>query len=327
MRRAWLLVACSVTLVGGCSSDGPASSATSFTGVVGSSTSVAPSAASSTAMAAVLQYLDALSKGDAASADALRCSQGRVPEASLSQLETAVAPLRAAVGGTFTATSLQVVEPITLASLSGDKPDAQVAFGLATDTGSSSLVAVAVVTEDGQPRLCGSMQEGAPGVMNSVDAAEFTPVLAQVPNLSVGIPAEPIPGAKQLEDRAMTDLSSVPGASEGHTRAWGLPDGSGLRITALRAENFEGAIGLARASLGASGLDAAEFMADLPSGFKGVSEVADSWTWIHPASMGARNDVAAGVVNDVAFVVAVSGPAAGGTHQSLIDAITSLALG
>jgi len=326
MRRAWVLVTCSAAVAAGCASDStPAAGPTST--AISPTTPAAAGATPATATAAVLQYLDALSKGDLSAADGLRCVEGRVPESSLSQLGTVTAPLKELVGGTFNATSLQVVDPITLASLSGDKPDVQVAFGLATESGSSSLLAVAVVTEDGQPRLCGSMQEGAPAVMNRVDAAEFTPVLAQVTNLSVGIPPDPIPGAKQLEDRAMTDLSSVPGATEGHTRAWGLPEAGGLRITALRSENFQGAIALARASLAASGLDAAEFLDDLPSGFKGISEVADSWTWVHPASLGDRNDVAAGVVNDVAFVVAVSGPAAGGDHQTLIDAVTALALG
>jgi hypothetical protein len=320
--RCSALALAGLVTVAGCSSDpaGPAPSP--------DAASTAPAGSVGTGSGDVLgQYLAALSTGDVATANSLRCAQGRLPDASLPTFEAATKGLRDALGGSFNVTGVQQVDPITLASLSGAKPDAQVAFALAGSAGNSSMIAVAVVTEDGQQRLCGEMQEGAPGVMDRVQKAEFTPVLAQVPSLSVGIPTDPSPGAVQAEDRALTDLSQLTGATEGYTRAWRLADGSGLRITALRAENFQGAITLARASLAASGLDAAEYLSGLPSGFVGVSEVADAWTWAHPASIGLRSDRAAGVVNDTAFVVEVSGVVAGKGHQQITDAVTSLDLG
>jgi hypothetical protein len=321
MRRTALVLA-GLLAVAGCSSDPTGSGASS------SAATTATSEGSASGGDGVLaQYLAALSAGDVATANSLRCTQGRLPDASLSTFDSAAKVVRDALGGSFTVKDVQQVDPITLGSLTGAKPDQQVAFALADGAGNSSMIAVAVVTEDGQQRLCGEMQEGAPGVMDRVQKAEFTPVLAQVPSLSVGIPTDPVPGAVQAEDRELTDLSQLTGATEGYTRAWRLPDGSGLRITALRAANFQGAITLARASLAASGLDAAEYLIGLPSGFVGVSEVADAWTWVHPASVGLRSDRAAGVVNDTAFVVEVSGVAAGKGHQQVTDAVTSLDLG
>ncbi|MBI4935438.1 MAG: hypothetical protein HY828_16275 [Actinobacteria bacterium] len=299
-------------------SDGESSGATS------SSTSVA--ASSTTAVvddSVVTRYLAALDQGDLTAANALRCAEGRVPDGSLALFEAEVAAVKAAAGGRIEPQQVSIVEPITLGSLLGSRPDSQVAFSLATPDGPTSLLAVAVITQDGEPRLCGEMQEGSPGVQSAVSAATITPMAATIADLATALPAEIVTGAAQVDDAEVTDLSQVPGAIAGWTRAWSTADG-GLRVTLFRTDSSDAAVRLGKQLLTGPGLDSAEHLADLSNGFQGVSAVSSPWTWAHPASIGSRVDTAVGVAGDVAVVVEVAGVRAGQGHDTITQAATNL---
>lgn len=309
---AVVLVACS---------DGGSSGATP------SSTSIA--ATSTTALvddSIVNRYLAALDQGDLTAANALRCTEGRVPDSALSQFEAEVASVKAAAGGRIEPQQVSIVEPITLGSLLGTRPDSQVAFSLATPDGPTSLLAVAVITQDGEPRLCGEMQEGSPGVQSAVSASTVTPMAVTIPDLATALPDEIVAGATQVDDAEVTDLAQVPGALAGWTRAWSTTDG-GIRVTLFRTDSSDAAVRLGKQLLTGPGLDSAEHLAELPNGFQGVSAVSSSWTWAHPASIGSRIDTAVGVAGDVAVVVEVSGVRAGEGHDTITQAVTNLSFG
>lgn len=317
LRRAALGAALLAVLgSAGCSSDGGAAS-TSAPAVDTSapSTSVASNGGAA-AMAVVTSYVNALASGDSESANAMRCTAGRLADDAVGALDPAIAALARATGGQLVLGDVQLVDPVTLADLNGAKPEAQVAFALQTPAGPTSMIAVAVVRENGTLVLCGEMQEGAPAVQQQLAGATFPPFIGRLDTLESAIPTEIAGGARQVDDRRLTELTGVQGATDGWTRAWSLPDGTGVRITAYRTGGTDEATLVARASLAASGLDAVEFLGDLRGGFVGVSEVQDAWTWVHPASVGNRNQRAAAVVGDIAAVVEVTGvDVAAGTEQ------------
>ena len=330
MRRAVALLVCGFTVVA-CSDDGASDAGSSTTSADSSTSAPSPSTSPTTSPTTavvddsiVTRYLTALDQGDLAAANALRCNQGRVPDDVMALFEAEVAAVKRAAGGSIALQQASIVEPITLGSLYGERPDSQVAFSLVTADGPSSLVAVAVITEDGEPRLCGSMLEGSPGVQSAVSAATFTPSAVTLTDLSTVLPAEIVLGATQVDDAEVTDLSKVPGAVGGWTRAWSVP-GGGVRVTLFRADTSDAAVTLAQQVLQAPGLDSAEHLADLPNGFQGVSAVSSPWTWMHPASLGTRVDTAAGVAGDVTVVVEVTGVHAGEGHDVVTQAVTNLA--
>ena len=180
-----------------------------------------------------------------------------------------MASVKEAAGGTLTLDQVSLVEPMTLGSLYGERPDSQIAFALATAEGPTSLIALAVITENDQPRLCGEMQEGSPGVQSQVAAAVITPSAATISDLSSALPAEIVPGATQVDDSEVTDLTQVPGALAGWTRAWAVP-GGGVRVTLFDTDSPDTATTLAAQFLQSPGLDSAEYLGDLPNGFQGV---------------------------------------------------------
>jgi hypothetical protein len=315
MRTIVALAACGMALVA-CTDSGSGDAGTSTTAAASSTTAVVEDSV-------VTRYLAALDQGDIAAANALRCTQGRVPDDTLSLFEAEVASVKAAAGGQIALLQASIVEPITLGSLYGARPDSQVAFSLATPDGPTSLLAVAIITEDGEPRLCGAMQEGSPGVQSAVSASTITPLPTTIADLATALPTEIVPGATQVDDTEVSDLSQVPGALAGWTRAWSVP-GGGVRVTLFRSDSGDSAMTLAKQILSGPGLDSAEHLADLPNGYQGVSAVATPWTWVHPASLGTRVDTAAGVVDDVTVVVEVTGVRAGAGHDVVTQAVTNL---
>jgi hypothetical protein len=319
MRRAVVAV-CGVLLIG-CSDDGGAAS-TSDTGVT-SSVVTSSTVAGATDDSVVGRYVAALDAGDVATANSLRCDKGKVPDTLLQQFTAEAASVRGAAGGSLAIEEATLVDPVTLGSLYGERPDSQVAFSLATPSGPTSLVALAVITENGQQRVCGEMQEGSPGVQSAVQSATITPSASTIVDLSTALPAELVPGATQVDDSAVTDLAAVPGALAGWTRAWSIP-GGGVRVTLLRTDGPDAAMTLAKQALGSPGLDSAEQLADLANGFQGVSAVTLPWTWVHPASLGARTDTAVGVADDVTLVVEVTGVEAGKGHDTVHQAVAAL---
>lgn len=320
MRGRVVFAVCAATLVA-CSDGGSSNEATSTT--VGPTGSVADSTPEVVDDSVVTRYLTALDQGDLAAANAMRCNQGRVPDDALEQFAAEVSSVKSAAGGSIALQQASIVEPITLGSLYGERPDSQVAFSLATPDGPTSLLAVAVITEDDEPRLCGSMQEGSPGVQSAISASTITPLAGPIADLSSALPAAIVPEAVQVDDAEVTDLSQVPGAVAGWTRAWSVP-GGGVRVTLFRADTSPAAITLAKQVLSGPGLESAEHLADLPNGFQGVSAVSAPWTWVHPASLGARVDTATGVVGDVTVVVEVTGVLAGAGHDVITEAVTNL---
>ncbi|MFZ4720952.1 MAG: hypothetical protein ACOYMR_16115 [Ilumatobacteraceae bacterium] len=241
---------------------------------------------------------------------------GRLADGAVGSLDTALASLTRSTGGQLVLGSVQLVDPVTLADLNGAKPEAQVAFSLQTPSGPTSMIAVAVARENGSLVLCGEMQEGAPGVQGQIAGATFPPFIGRLDTLQAAIPTEVASGATQVDDRQLTDLGDVQGASDGWTRAWAMPDGTGVRITAYRTGGTEEATVVSRAALAAAGLDAVEYLGDLHGGFVGVTEVQDAWTWVHPASVGGLTQRASAVVGDIATVVEITGvDAAADTDQ------------
>lgn len=319
LRRGMVLVAASVLVA--CSGDGGAGGTT--VPPTSSSSAPASTAPAIEGDAVVRAYVDALAAGDVAAANRLRCAAGRMPEASLDRFGTAASGLLQAAGGELSVGEVRVVDPITLADLSGQEPLQQVAFSLRTKiAGLTDMVSVAIVQEEGRAVLCGSMQEGAPAVQQQVASTAFPPFIGRLDDLRGSIPSLDATVATQLDDRRITELADVPGATDGWTRAWALKDGTGLRITAYRTAGSEVATQLARASLASAGLDAVEFLGDLHGGFVGVSVVSEAWTWAHPASIGLRNQLAAAVVGDIAMVVELTGtpPTAGtGPLDAVLD--------
>lgn len=326
MRRTLALVVGAVLLVA-CSDD-----TTSSSGSVGAAVSTDVTADAGAVGveeipddSVIGRYVAALDAGDTAMANALRCQSGRVPDENMELFAAEVAALKAALGGSIAIDQATIVDPITLGTLDGNRPDTQVAFSLITPDGPTSLVAVAVATENGSQVLCGEMQEGSPGVQSQVAAASIVPNEATVADLTDLLPSEIVPGATQVDDREMTDLAQVPGAVAGWTRAWSVP-GGGVRVTLFRTDSPDAAVTLASQALTTPGLDSAEHLADLPSGFQGVSAVSSPWTWVHPASVGGRVDTAAGVVGDVAVVVEATGVRAGDDHGVISQALVNLGL-
>jgi hypothetical protein len=321
MRRSAGLALC-VSVLAACSSSDESSSSSSIAAAPTSTIAVTTTAVVDDSV--VTRYLAALDGGDLAAANALRCEKGRIPDETLALFESEVASVKAAAGGSLTLGQASIVEPITLGSLYGDRPDSQVAFSLQGPGAATSMLAVAVITENEQPVLCGAMQEGSPGVQSAVSAATITPSAAVLTDLSTVLPAEIVAGASQVDDGEITDLSQVPGATGGWTRAWAIP-GGGVRVTLFRTDSSSSAVTLAQQALQAPGLDSAEHLSELANGFQGVSAVAAPWTWVHPASIGTRVDTAAGVVGDVAVVVEVTGVKAGEGHAIITEAVGNLA--
>ncbi len=318
----------SVLLLAACSSSGSdvAAPSTAASSTVASTVESSTTAATREIPPVVNLYVEALDSGDIAAANAMRCEKGRVPDSVIDRFRTEVDLLRTAAGGHLTTGTLKLIDPVTLGSLYGTRPDAQVAFSLLDPAGESSLVAVAVITEGGQQRLCGSMQEGSPGVQADIAASTIVWNEGPVGSLATALPAELLPGSTQVDDAPVGDLSQIPGALDSWSRAWSTPDAGGLRVTLFRMGSSDAALTLAKQILQTPGLDTAEQITGLPKGYQGVSVATSAWTWVQPASLGLRTDRAAGVVGDVAVVVELTGEHAGTDHATLAEVVQAIEL-
>ncbi len=313
-----------VVLLAACSSGG---SGTGNTSTVASSIVESSTTAATREIPPVVnRYIEALDSGDIAAANAMRCEKGRVPDSVIDRFRTEVDLVRTAAGGHLVIGTLKLIDPVTLGSLYGSRPDAQVAFSLLDPAGESSLVAVAVITEGGQQRLCGNMQEGSPGVQAAIAASTIVWNEGTVGSLATALPTELLPGSTQVDDAAVGDVSQIPGALDSWSRAWSTADAGGLRVTLFRMGSSDAALTLAKQILQTPGLDTAEQITNLPKGYQGVSVVTSAWTWVQPASLGLRTDRAAGVVGDVAVVVELTGEQAGSDHSTLAQVVQAIEL-
>ena len=170
MRRSAGLALC-VAVLAACSSNDESSSPSTTAAAASSTSTISVTTPAVVDDSVITRYLAALDGGDIAAANALRCEKGRIPDDTLALFESEVASVKAAAGGSLTLGQASIVDPITLGSLYGERPDSQVAFSLQDADGETSMLAVAVITENDQPVLCGAMQEGSPGVQSAVSAA------------------------------------------------------------------------------------------------------------------------------------------------------------
>jgi len=297
MHRRFIVLAVVVLAASACSS-----------GHGGSGASTASGPAGPPVGADVLrQYVADLDKADYAAANELRCVKGRIPSSLLDQFGSEVARVRTAAGGSLKVADVTSVSPVTLASLDGSSPVAQLRYTLTTAAGASTAIELAVIVEGGAPKLCGALQVPAVATQGSLAEKKITPVAATLAGLSSAIPATVLPGYVEADDRAVADLTAIPGATEGWTRVWNTPDHSGLRVTLFRTASAAAGDTLAHRLLAAPGLDSAEMIDGLDHGFVGVSVVASAWTWVQPASVGLRVDRAVAEVGNVVVSVELGG--------------------
>jgi hypothetical protein len=253
------------------------------------------------------QYVGDLDRGDYTAAVQLRCLKGQVPSSLLGQFGTEVARVRTAAGGSLTLKDITPVSPVTLASLDGSTPVSQLRYTFDTSSGTSTAVEVAVIVEGGTPKLCGTLQVPAVAAQGSLAERTLVSASGTITTLATALPATVLPGYAEADDRAVTDLSAIPGATEGWTRVWNTSDHHGLRVSLFRTASAADANTLAHRLLAVPGLDSAEMVDQLDHQFLGVSVVGSAWTWVQPASYGPRVDRAVQVVGTVVVSVELGG--------------------
>ncbi len=270
------------------------------------------------------KYVADLDKGDIAAANQLRCTKGRVPANLLDQWGSEVARVRTAAGGSLAVASVAGVSPVTLASLDGNAPAGQLSYTISTPSGPSTPIELAVISEGGALVLCGAMQTPAVPTQRVLAQAVIAGQPGTITTLATALPATVLAGYVEADERAVADLTGIPGATEGWTRVWNTPGLAGLRVSLFRTAGRSDSDTLAHRLLASPGLDSAATIDNLDNGFVGVSVVASAWTWVQPASIGLRVDRAVAVVGDVVVSVELGGVDVKDGHRLLQQVATAL---
>ncbi|MDO8392012.1 MAG: hypothetical protein Q7V57_16165 [Actinomycetota bacterium] len=271
--------------------------------------------------AAIRRYVSALQAGDFDAAMAERCASAQVPstdEGSKEQFLAQVRQVQGAAGGELRVHDIVEVQPVRLATAQGVPYEHEFRVRLATATGVSGALAVGTVTENGAAKVCGWSVEESFAVREQLAAETFTANTAHVGDVRglVEHVATEIDGDIQDSNRltAQSDFAGV----EGWTSGWTTASYGGGRITVVRYDNAEAALGHATAIIDQFAPDATTTftLSGLPDA-RVLRYTGLAWTGVQTADIAGQIDVAVAVYDDVVVWMTASGLDPNDDHSKL----------
>jgi hypothetical protein len=320
--RRLAAVAVASALVGGCSSDSPA------TPEAGRGRSVDYDEAA----AVVREYVDAIGAGDVDAAMALRCRAARPAANLMSEFADQLRRFEEEIGP-IEGVETRSVRSSPLGPLD-DLPDpVHVGYRVVVDGNLADEMITVTVVEDGQRRLCGHATAVSQTWAETLPS-QLTPQPATSADLVALMPDPGPPGMAQLEDQEVPVdkvFEPRPGLVASWTRSWqrGSERGAQARVDAYRFDTEDHAIEAAHSLLGPKSADGvATFSVPGVPGAVGLRVMGWAWLLVQPPNLGRMFDSVTVVYGTTVVEIKVTDDTEGhdavlGLAQSVNRAATS----
>lgn len=256
----------------------------------------------------VERYVELLDAGDFIGANALRCSEARVRDAKADQFMNEIDRIRQSTGVPLEVAELVEVVDGTV-DLTEDDSDVsrEMEFRLRTAAGTSSLVRVALVEEDGQERICDSIPDVSITLSRQLTEA---PIVADP--TSVGDARDLVERVEEAFTDRATKVDECPSPTservlEGWCTSWPTGDFGGVTVTVHRfADSTSAEAAAADLLSNRAGVATATFDIDTLPEAIALRHLASSWTFLQPADVGDHIDIVIAVFDDTVVFIGVS---------------------